>query len=1068
MTTPVIDSASDLERLVNEFEREWQNSADAELAAFLPSGNHPQFDRIACELVCIDMEMRWSRATPKSLSDYKSELPHLFNDPAVVQELAYEDFRQHIQAGTPIQPENYRDRFGIDVSEWPPLPAANAKPREEHTQLIRSEPLVDGLSRTCEARAAILDALRQSAPRDADRLDDAYGQMPKCGDRLFDFKLIEELGEGAFAKVFLARQSELADRPVALKVAVSLSDEPRKLARLQHTNIVPIYSTHHNHALHAVCMPYLGSLTLDHLLKSLSDSPGSFPKSGRDLLSTLFGKHSTIVETQSDGLPGKTNPAVSVDSAAATPILDMMARYSHVEAVLWMGARLADGLAHAHERGILHLDLKPANILLTDDGQPMLLDFNLSIDLTVVDSAQAARLGGTLPFMSPEQLEAFGGGKRDIDARSDLFSLGLILFEILTGKPPFPRRIGRMKDVVQTLIEDRKQIVPSPRKINPAITPAVDAIIRKLLELDRNKRYQSASQLREDLERQLADLPLKFAADRSVAERARKWQRRHPRLATACLVAALASLFLLLPATVVAVRQNQIAQRKKQLELIEAKQAWSQSIEEARVVQVLLATRWGQRSQLDDGINRGTAVLDRYGIGDDPDWMKQPLFARLSEDEQKQLRLELGEMLLFMTRGEEMRAGDAAGQLGKETGIRRALRWNHLAANCYPADQLPRKLFEQNTKLAKALPRDAVNEASVLKTGPTNAEYDDYHDGVDRAMTGRFREGLELLGRFTETHPRHYQSWFARGVCHEHLGENVEAAFCWTVCISLNPEFKHAHFNRGLARLKEADFVRANRDFTRALELQPGWTDALINRAIARKGLKDYRGARADLDKARAGSTASVRVLFLHSEVKELDNKIAEAKIDREEAIKIDPKDELDWSTRGYARMSAEPAAALKDFDEAIARNPRSSEALINKSIVLSESLNRPSDAIAVLDRFLEYYPDHVGARLGRGVVLARMGECQKARLDAEICLKNNPTPFFLYQAAGLYAQVSRHEKGNDAKKEAIALLGKALRKGFTDLGLFQTDTDLDPIRDDQEFKRLLQIVIGLEKSAAK
>ena len=117
-----------------------------------------------------------------------------------------------------------------------------------------------------------------------------------------------------------------------------------------------------------------------------------------------------------------------------------MARLSHTEAVLWMGARLADGLAHAHERGILHLDLKPANILLTDDALvDALLDFNLSIDLNDVGSLQMARLGGTLPYMSPEQLEAFGGGKRDIDARSDLFTLGIILFEMLTGTSPFPK-----------------------------------------------------------------------------------------------------------------------------------------------------------------------------------------------------------------------------------------------------------------------------------------------------------------------------------------------------------------------------------------------------------------------------------------------------------------------------------------------------------------------------------------------------------------------------------------------------------------------------------------------------
>src|SRR4029077_10613838 len=93
----------------------------------------------------------------------------------------------------------------------------------------------------------------------------------------------------------------------------------------------------------------------------------------------------------------------------STAILEKLKTLSHVEAVLWMAARLADGLAHAHERGILHRDLKPANILLTDEGQPMLLDFNLSADTKTQASAAAASMGGTLPYMSPEHLEAFQG-----------------------------------------------------------------------------------------------------------------------------------------------------------------------------------------------------------------------------------------------------------------------------------------------------------------------------------------------------------------------------------------------------------------------------------------------------------------------------------------------------------------------------------------------------------------------------------------------------------------------------------------------------------------------------------
>jgi tetratricopeptide (TPR) repeat protein len=161
--------------------------------------------------------------------------------------------------------------------------------------------------------------------------------------------------------------------------------------------------------------------------------------------------------------------------------------------------------------------------------------------------------------------------------------------------------------------------------------------------------------------------------------------------------------------------------------------------------------------------------------------------------------------------------------------------------------------------------------------------------------------------------------------------------------------------------------------------------------------------------------------------------------------------------------METEPTAALQDFEQALKLNPRSREALINKSIVLSEYLKRPREAVVVFDRFLEYYPDHVAARLGRGVILARLGECERARRDAEESLERDRSPFFLFQAAGLYAQIAQYEKGDDAKKEALALLGSALRKGFADLELFKTDADLNPIRGEAEFKRLLEIATGLK-----
>jgi tetratricopeptide (TPR) repeat protein len=166
--------------------------------------------------------------------------------------------------------------------------------------------------------------------------------------------------------------------------------------------------------------------------------------------------------------------------------------------------------------------------------------------------------------------------------------------------------------------------------------------------------------------------------------------------------------------------------------------------------------------------------------------------------------------------------------------------------------------------------------------------------------------------------------------------------------------------------------------------------------------------------------------------------------------------------------MRLEPAAAIEDFDKALALNPRSLEALLNKSIALSETLRRPNEAVVVLDRLLDYYPDHVLARAGRGVVLARIGECERARKDAVECLRHDRTPFLLYQMAGLYAQISRHESGNDARREALQLLELALKNGFTDVAMLKSDSDLDPIRHDAEFERLADAAKKLNRSPKK
>ena len=301
--------------------------------------------------------------------------------------------------------------------------------------------------------------------------------MPQVGDRFEGFDLVGELGRGAFGRVFLARQDDLARRFVALKITPQFSEESQRLAQLQHTNIVPIYSVHRTERLQAICMPFLGPNTLGDLLKTFELSR-SLPLSGRAIVSTIAVRTALTIIDDTAALDGAAAVRGRSEIAAATcgsDVIHRLGNMSYLNAAVWIMSHVADGLASSHEHGIVHRDLKPANILLTDDGEPLILDFNLATDRSAID-ATAALIGGTLPYIGPEHLRALRDGG-DVGPESDIYSLGVILFQMLTGRLPYPLRQGSFREIVGQMLEDRRQPIPSIRALNPAVTPGLESIV---------------------------------------------------------------------------------------------------------------------------------------------------------------------------------------------------------------------------------------------------------------------------------------------------------------------------------------------------------------------------------------------------------------------------------------------------------------------------------------------------------------------------------------------------------------------------------------------------------------
>jgi eukaryotic-like serine/threonine-protein kinase len=276
-------------------------------------------------------------------------------------------------------------------------------------------------------------------------------ETPIVGQILGHYLVLEQIGAGGMGLVFLASDQQL-EREVAIKVLPPgmLADEAARkrfrrealtLAKLNHPNIGTVYEFGSQNDLDFLVMEYVGGVAVD---AKLSSGP----------------------------LPQKD--------------------------VLRLGFQLADGLASAHEHGVIHRDLKPANLRLTQDNRLKILDFGLAQfvrqegDLGITASiSETTQVTGTLPYMSPEQLRG------DLtDQRTDIWSTGAVLYELMTGRRPFAfSQVPRLIDAILN-----KPPEP-PSGLNPAISPGLEMAIVKCLDKDPERRYQSARELRIDLER---------------------------------------------------------------------------------------------------------------------------------------------------------------------------------------------------------------------------------------------------------------------------------------------------------------------------------------------------------------------------------------------------------------------------------------------------------------------------------------------------------------------------------------------------------------------------------------
>ncbi len=862
------------EELISAYEDARIEGQKVQLADYLPERNHPQWLMTLQELIRIDMELNQRQGGSVSLESYRSAWPGLFDDPAILAPLAFEEYRLTSQQGLTVSPQSYAERYGINVTGWPKLGRSS-----EHSS---------GLS---------------SSQGD----DVTRGRLMKisAGTRLLDFEIVAPLGEGAFSRVYLARQESLSGRHVVLKFSSRRLKEADKLARLQHTNIVPLYSVHDWNDLSVLCMPWFGSATLRDVLEPGKQGGESRP-SGEMLLSTVKGCDSrlrTQVEGQSaeQAAPATAgNDSIHGASRRGSPLMGLDGEL----AAVWITQQIAEGLRHAHERGILHRDLKPANVLLTSDGLPMILDFNLS-----AHQADDATAGGTLPYMSPEQIEALDSRER-VDERSDIFSLGVLFFELLTGQRPFT---DAGLDRRQMIMERRTADV-SPRLLNRDISVDTDSIVQHCLAPQATSRYQSTDELLEDLGRQLTSRPLKFALNRSIKERVQKWTRRHPQITSISSVTLLCSAVLALG----------VWQYLRVASNLHASELQRSAIELLRVAPGFKADAFSAAigdSDRSKAALQLRSALNAYNL------------LLLNQDVTSSQLIAAREALRELQGLAETLEGKSA--LSASTDVPAApylqalkLAMNHrfsqAAETLRPVVQKNPELYESTLLLGMlARAQDIGESAEPFLTAALALRPDDFAARLQRGLgylkserfdlavldfeaalrlrpdaadawfslalaqtgTGRLTDALSSYDKAIEHQFPETRIHFAKADLLEQMGRTDDARKVREAALLLTPSDDRSWVARGLARLPDNPELAAT-EIRKALDLNPSSHDAFRNLSMV---LSEYLKQPEE----------SIRVL--------------------NQAIEIHPEDEFLWAGRGvlYAR-SGDSAKAISDAKHAV------------------------------------------------------------------------------------------------------------------------------------------------------
>lgn len=440
---------------------------------------------VIVELIKLDMSLHAEEGVFRRIEEYTAAMPDLLPVTSVPYDLVMEEIQLRKQIGQVPTYEDYQQRF----------PAFS--------------PLLEHLP-------------RQQEPSIGNRLTQPPPLFP-AGSQLDDFLLLQQLGQGAFATVFLARQISM-QRLVAVKISRRSGQEPQSLAQFDHPNIVRVYDQRSTNdgQLHMLYMQFHAGGTLADVIRGIQNC--AMRPTGASLLESV------------DANLLRTSQAVP----DASPNRNWLKNADWPSTVAWIGMQLASALQAAHEKRVLHRDIKPANVLLSGDGIPKLADFNVSSAAHLDANEVASTLGGSVAYMAPEHLRSLTGKAfvaEPVAEPADVYSLAVVLWELWQGRRPFrqPSADITWKEMVKEQHQLRCEPLIVLREPQGAAERLLEQVLRSALEVDPAARPTNAAEMAGQLRLALQPDAARYFQVQLDPFRARIFNA-HPLLVATCVI----------------------------------------------------------------------------------------------------------------------------------------------------------------------------------------------------------------------------------------------------------------------------------------------------------------------------------------------------------------------------------------------------------------------------------------------------------------------------------------------------------------------------------------------------